>query len=137
MIDELEKAGFRPRIQDAWRSEVDQLKAYNAGRSELEFSFHNITGKDGKKEALAVDLLDDNAPIKVGSVYVLRLAGAAKHHGLTTGARFGVPPNVNKAIDDAIDQENWKALVKFGWDPCHVQPTGITVDQARAGKRPS
>jgi hypothetical protein len=32
VIAELEAAGLRPRIQSAWRSEADQLKAYNSGQ---------------------------------------------------------------------------------------------------------
>jgi hypothetical protein len=41
------------------------------------------------------------------------------------------------AIDDAIAAEDWTAQVKIGWDPLHVEPTGITVAEAKAGQRPA
>jgi len=40
------------------------------------------------------------------------------------------------AIDDAIATADWNANVKIGWDPLHIEPTGMTVAEARAGKRP-
>lgn len=50
VLTRMENHGFRPRIQAAWRSEADQLKAYNAGNSELKFGYHNITGANGHQE---------------------------------------------------------------------------------------
>jgi hypothetical protein len=128
---------LRPRIQDAWRSPADQLKAFNAGHSKLKFGFHNVTGANGTKEALAVDLLDDNAPLNPGRSYLLRLAAAAEHRGLVTGIRWGVPKALVAGIDAAIAKKDWKADVKIGWDPTHVEPTGITPSEAKAGKRPT
>lgn len=136
VIEELESKGLRPRIQDAWRSPEDQLKAFKAGHSQLKFGFHNVTGPDGRKEALAVDLLDDNAPLKPGSAYVLQVAAAAERQLLTTGARWGLPAKLAKAIDAAIASEDWKAPVKVGWDPVHVEVVGITPQQAAGGARP-
>lgn len=136
VIKELETGGLRPRIQDAWRSPADQLEAYNAGHSKLKYGFHNVTGPAGEKESLAVDLLDDDAPLNPGTPYVLRLTAAAEKHGLTTGARWGLPIKLQQAIDTAILDKNWDAPVKVGWDPLHVEPTGITVAEAKAGKRP-
>ena len=60
VIDSLESQGMRPRIQDAWRSPEDQLRAFNSGHSKLKFGFHNVTAQDGSKEALAV--LRDSRP---------------------------------------------------------------------------
>jgi hypothetical protein len=75
VINDLEKQGLRPRIQDAWRSPEKQLEAFNSGHSKLKYGFHNVTGKDGTKEALAVDLLDDDSPANEGQniCSVLRL----------------------------------------------------------------
>jgi hypothetical protein len=137
VIAELEAAGLRPRIQSAWRSEADQLKAYNSGHSKLKYGFHNVTGPGGKKEALAVDLLDDNSPLKPSSAYVLRVAAAAEKFGLATGAKWGLPKKLAEAVDDAIASQQWNAAVKVGWDPVHIEPKGITVAQAKAGGRPS
>jgi hypothetical protein len=137
VIEALEAEGLRPRIQDAWRSEADQLIAFNKGNSKLKFGFHNVTGTNGKKEGLAVDMLDDNHPLNIGTEYLLHLAAAAESQGLTTGIRWGVPKKLRPAIDTAIANKDWKAAVKVGWDPTHVEPTGITPQQAKAGKRPS
>lgn len=136
-IAELEGEGWRPRIQDAWRSPLAQLAAWEAGHSKLKWGFHNATGAGGKPEALAVDMLDDDAPLTPGKPYLLRLAAAAENAGLTTGIRWGLGKALARAVDDAIANREWHAPVKIGWDPTHVEPTGLTVAQAREGLRPA
>ena len=137
VIRAMETDGLRPRIQDAWRSPEDQLAAFNSGHSKLKFGFHNVTSADGTPEALAVDLLDDNAPLSPGKPYILKLASAAEEEGLVTGVRWGLPLVLREAIDEALVLEDWKAPVKVGWDPLHVEPAGITVQDAKQGKRPT
>jgi hypothetical protein len=44
VIEDMEQQGFRPRIQDAWRSPEEQLEAFNSGHSELRFGFHRPRG---------------------------------------------------------------------------------------------
>ncbi|MBI1780588.1 MAG: hypothetical protein HYR66_04385, partial [Sphingobacteriales bacterium] len=78
VIADLEAINVRPRIQDAYRSPADQLKAFNSGHSKLKFGFHNVTGANGQKESLAVDMLDDDSPLKTSTAYVLKLAWAAE-----------------------------------------------------------
>ena len=137
VIGALEKGGIRPRIQDAWRSPADQKKAFDSGHSKLLFGFHNVTAPDGTPEGLAVDLLDDDSPLSPGNAYLLRLAAEAEKAGLMTGVRWGVPNKLIVAIDQAIADKDWNANVKIGWDPTHVQPTDVTVAQAKAGRRPA
>lgn len=137
VIASLEEEDLRPRVQDAWRSPQDQLIAFNSGHSKLKFGFHNVTAEDGKPEALAVDLLDDNAPLSPGKPYILRLAAAAEAEGLTTGIRWGLPKALRAAIDAALAAQDWKATVKIGWDPLHVEVSGLTVQEAKGGKRPA
>ena len=137
VLADLESRGFRPRIQDAWRSPKDQLQAFQSGHSKLKFGFHNVTASDGTKESLAADVLDDDHPAHEGPEYLLRLAAAAEKQGLTTGIRWGLPQKLRAAIDDALAKGQWKAPVKIGWDPAHVEPTGMTAAQAKAGQRPS
>lgn len=137
VIAKLEAGGLRPRIQDAWRSPKDQLTAFNSGHSKLKFGFHNVTGVDGvTKESLAVDMLDDDNPLNSAPSYLLQLAAAAEENGLTTGIRWGLPPDLRSAIDNAIAAKDWSAPVKIGWDPTHVQPTNITATEAKGGARP-
>ena len=136
-IRDLEAAGLRPRIQDAYRSPEDQLKAFNTGHSKLKFGFHNVTGPNGEKESLAVDMLDDDHPLASPVPYLLQLAVAAEANGLTTGIRWGLPAKLRTAIDTAIAAQQFNGVLKVGWDPTHVQPVSITVAEAKAGKRPS
>jgi len=136
VLKEMEAAGCRPRIQDAWRSPEDQLKAYKAGTSHVEFGFHNVTGANGVKEALAADILDDNRPLGAKTDYMLRLAAAAERNGLTTGVRWGLTDTYSKAIDDAIAAQTWTIPIHVGWDPLHVEITGLTIPEAKHGKRP-
>jgi len=137
IIAELEGQGLRPRIQDAWRSPADQLKAYLSGHSNLKYGFHNVTGPNGEQESLAVDLLDDDYPAHEGSEYLLRLTGAAEARTCMTGIQWGLPLRLRAAIDQAIATSNWSAPVKIGWDPTHVQPAELTLAEARAGRRPA
>lgn len=137
VIVALESKEIRPRIQDAWRSPADQEKAFRSGHSKLLFGFHNVTASDGTPEALAVDLLDDDSPLSPSKNYLLQLAAAAEAAGLITGIRWGVPQKLIGGIDAAIASQDWDANVKVGWDPTHVQPTDVTVAQAKAGKRPA
>ena len=137
VIRRLEAETLRPRIQDAWRSPEEQLAAFRAGHSKLKFGFHNVTAADGRPEGLAVDLLDDNAPLSPDRPYILRLAAAAEAEGLSTGVRWGLPVALRRAIDEALLARAWNAPLKLGWDPLHVEPTGITVREARAGMRPT
>ena len=126
------------RIQDPWRSPAKQLEAFKSGHSELRFGFHNVTGKNGVKEALAVDLLDDDHPADEGREYLLRLAATAENNGAMTGIRFGLKTaKLRAGVDAAIAKQDWTAPVKIGWDPTHIQPVGITPAQAEAGKRPA
>jgi hypothetical protein len=136
VIEKLESNGLRPRIQDAWRSPQDQLAAFNSGHSKLKYGFHNVTGSNGVKESLAVDMLDDDNPMASSLSYLLQLAAAAEENNLATGIRWGLPPGMRSAIDTAILNGDWTAPVKIGWDPTHVQPAGITSIQAKAGMRP-
>ena len=136
VIADLESRGLRPRIQCAWRSPDEQMAAFNSGNSKLKYGFHNVTGANGAKESLAVDLLDDDSPLDSRKSYLLQLADAAKILGLNTGIRWGVPPGLVPAIDTAIANKDWQANVKIGWDPTHVEPLGITPAQAKAGARP-
>jgi hypothetical protein len=137
MLEDLETQGLRPRIQEAWRSPADQLRAFESGHSKLKFGFHNVTGQGGSKESLAVDVLNDDHPLNPGTSYLLRLAAAAESQGLTSGIRWGLPARLVAAIDAAIAGGDWKASVKLGWDPTHVQPVGLTVTEAKQGRRPA
>ncbi len=119
VLQELESAGLRPRISEAWRSAADQEAAYQSGKSQVLYGFHNVTMADGGKEALAIDL-----------------AVAAQRNQLITGICCGLSDDKNQAVEAAIAAGNWDAPAHVGWDPLHVEITRLTTDEARAGKRP-
>jgi len=136
VIKDLEDQGFRPRIQDAHRSIEDQLKAFKNGNSKVKFGFHNVTGANGKAESLAVDLLDDDKPLGPTRKYIILLAAAAQEHGLHPGSFFGLPPALKKGLSKAIEERNFSQQVKIGFDPTHIEATGLSIAEAKAGKRP-
>jgi hypothetical protein len=137
IIQSMEQQGFRPRIQDAHRTIADQLKAFENGTSMVKFGFHNITSTQGMPEALAVDLLDDNRPLNPTREYLIRLAVSAEAEGLQTGIFFGLPAPLRKGLRQAIDALDFSAGVKIGFDPTHIEVVGISIPEAKAGKRPN
>lgn len=137
VIKDLEAQGFRPRIQDAHRSLEDQLKAFNGGFSKTKFGFHNIMGSNGKSESLAVDLLDDNRPLSPSRKYIILLAAAAQAHELHPGSFFGLEPPLDKGLQTAIDNKDFNPNIKIGFDPTHIEATGVTINQAKNGARPT
>lgn len=140
VIKELEARGYRPRIQDAYRSPADQLRAYNSGHSKLKYGFHNVTGTGGKPEALAVDLLDDDNPLNPSKHYLLTLARVAYVAGVTTGIDWGLPAAMRAKLATAVRKGLLSADeaegFRIGWDPTHIEPMGMTAAQARRGDRP-
>lgn len=137
VIAELEARGLHPRIQDAWRSPDAQLQAYRNGFSRLRFGFHNVTSIDGKPQALAADVLDNDAPLNPSSAYLLQLAAVTQQHGLRSGIRWGLPAPLAAAIDRAIANQDWHSPVKIGWDPTHIETESVSVAEARLGQRPA
>jgi hypothetical protein len=137
VLNAMESQQFRPRIQEAYRSPEDQLKAFTGGFSKVKFGFHNITAAGGTKEALACDVIDDDNPLTPGTRYLLALAAAARAHGLETGILWGLPKGLQKGVEDALTASNFNAGVKVGWDPTHVQITAPACNACRTGARPT
>jgi hypothetical protein len=137
ILQRMEMRGMRPRIQTAARSPQEQLEAYNRGTSKLKFGFHNVTGLDGRPEALAVDILDDDAPFSSGNEFLIALANEASRVGCVTGIAWGLPEGALKQnLYKAIADNDVRYIGKIGWDPTHVEPLGLTVSRAKAGERP-
>lgn len=136
VLHTLEQDGYRPRIQDAYRSPELQMAAYASGHSSVRWSFHNATSVTGQPEALAADVLDDDAPLAPGRRFLLALAIAADGQGLQTGITWGLPDALRQAVLQAIAARTPDAVVKIGWDPCHVEVRGLTLAEAREGLRP-
>ena len=137
VLHELERDGYRPRIQDAYRSPALQAEAYRTGHSLVRWGFHNATSAEGRPEALAADVLDDEAPLAPSRRYLLALAIAADGHGLQTGITWGLPEMLRRQTEAAIAARTPDAVVRSGGDPCHVEVKGLTLADAQAGLRPS
>ncbi|MBI5831464.1 MAG: hypothetical protein HZB16_04030 [Armatimonadetes bacterium] len=137
IIAGLERDGYRPRIQEAYRSPEDQMRQRLTGRSKLSYGFHNVRSADGHPQAWAVDLLDDDNPLHTPLPYALRLAYEARRRGLRTGVLWGLSARQRALVNDAIDAQDWRREVRIGWDECHIEPTGITPEQVRDGGLPT
>lgn len=135
MLADLQAQGFRPRIQDAWRSPADEERAYVTGHSEVRRGFHSVTNPDGSPAALAADVLDDDRPLAPSRAYVLALTRTARAHGLQTGILWGLPAITRGQLDAALAAgTDWTGPV--GWDVLHVEIAGLTIAEALAGKQP-
>lgn len=138
VIADMLKRGYRCRIQDGYRSPAAQLEAARTGHSKLRWGFHCATSPTGRPEAMAVDLLDDDAPLAPSTPYLLTLAHVAQTAGnLRTGILWGLPNSLMLATAAAVLSGNFKAPVRVGWDPTHLEWFGISVADAKAGKRPT
>jgi len=136
VIARLQMLGERPRIQQAWRSPAEQMDAFTSGHSKLRWGFHNATALDGTPEALAADVLDDDHPLNPTRAYLFALARESRAVGLTTGIDWGLPTAIKVALVKALVHDvTWEG--KIGWDPTHLEISGVTVAQARAGIRPA
>jgi hypothetical protein len=135
---DLEHYGWKPRIQDAWRSPEDQLKAFESGHSKLKYGYHNITGPNGEKESFACDILREDSTVLVAErEYCIALAHYARKQELRTGITWGVPREFQLAIDAAVISGDVGRPIKIGWDPCHVEPnTGWMLQDFQNGWRP-
>lgn len=137
VIAEMESLGFRPRIQDAHRTIAAQLEAFRKGTSHVKFGYHNVTGAGGRAESLAVDLIDDDDPNHSGRRYVITLAKIAQKHGLNSGIFFDVkPPARRELLKKAIERLDFDPKIQIGFDPTHIEATGVTIAGAKGGARP-
>lgn len=148
VIEGLELVGRRPRIAVAARSPEAQAKAVAEGKSSVRFSFHMARSKDGRPEALAIDLVDEDFPQPPNDqrvwppafrAFILWLAHLAASWGLETGAVYGLRPEERaaflRAVATATEPVPYDGPI--GWDSLHLEPAGgFTTAQAKAGRRP-
>lgn len=137
LIGVMEAAGYRPRIQQAYRSLEEQQQNLAKGVSEVVWSFHNATNEDGTPAALAVDLLDDEFPTNPRKGYLMRLAIEAAAIQVRTGILWGLSDGPRERLAEAIrnGQAGWVGAL--GWDPTHCEPSDLSLAQAKHGLRPA
>lgn len=142
----LEHYGHRPVIAaEVWRDPKTQLAMFRRGVSKVTWGFHCATTPDGKPASLAADIVDAEKAWNATPAFWLTLGYASKAQGLGWGGWWGLPTNIRKGIDDAFAWVRTEQLkpdgakmprVKFGWDQAHVEVAGISIAEARRGKRP-
>ena len=138
LLVELESDGWKPRIQDAWRSPEDQKKAFDSGHSKLLYGYHNVTGPHGEMESFACDILrEDDTVLIAEKEYCIALAYYAHNLGLSTGIAWGFNEAMRKATMDAVYAKDTKANVKISWDPTHVEPAYFWLEKLKIGWRPA
>ena len=137
LIGVMEAAGYRPRIQQAYRSLEEQQANLAKGTSEVIWSFHNATNEDGTPAALAVDLLDDDAPTNPRKAYLMLLAIEGRTANVRTGILWGLTDGPRSRLNDAIESGRVGWVGAFGWDPTHCEPADLTLAQAKHGMRPA
>ena len=136
ILADLEGHGLKPRVQESWRSSTRQRTLQQQGFTQLAWSFHNAKNTQGQPAALAVDLVDDEHPLQSPTRFLLMLASASRAHGCETGILWGLTKKQRETVNQAIEQKEWDTNVIIGWDPEHVQIAGISVREAKEGKRP-
>lgn len=146
VIARLELEGFRPRIDQSWRTPAQHAQQVADGTSKSSWSFHMATTPDGKPDALAVDLLDDDYPVPSNHQqewpdrfrqYVLWLATLTRQFGLETGVDWGLSTDERRALATALTTDPLSYHGPFGWDPLHCEPRDLTLAAAKTGKRPA
>jgi len=143
LLSFIEHEGHRPRINegDAWRSPAEQAAAVASGHSTVPWGMHNATTPDGKPDSLAIDLVDDDSPLVPRARFLQRVNEVAPRFGLLTGILWSKKAHplteVEKArIWNAVATGDWSEVHRIGFDPLHVQVAGLTIDEAKAGRRP-
>jgi peptidoglycan L-alanyl-D-glutamate endopeptidase CwlK len=138
VISDLEGHGDQPLIDSGvYRSPAEQMQKFRAGFSKVRWSFHNATSKTGAPDSLAVDITDARYGWDSPQSFWLRLAASAQAHGLECGIYWGLKAHQRAAITNAIAAQNWTpGNISLGWDTAHLQVKGISLRQAKWGKRP-
>lgn len=135
ILARMAELGEIPRIQCAYRTPAEQRALFYEQRSALRWGFHNVT-EGGQPAALAVDILDNTAPRSLSLSFLLKLAWCAQRENCETGILWGLREGQRVRIASLVENRQFDQPAKIGWDPCHVQPSDLTVGQAQAGLMP-
>lgn len=116
----VEAQGWSPHIASGWRSPEEQQAHFKAGRSQVEFSFHNAVTEQGAPAALAADVIDARYGWGAGgheaeaAAFWKALGAAVEAEGLVWGGRW---------------RQSNPTWAKYGlsWDPGHVQAYDNTL----------
>lgn len=137
VIKDLEGHKYRPLIDaQVYRSAAQQADLVRRGHSKVYYSFHNVTGKTGRPESLAADVVDAAKFWDADRAFWMKLNSSAHAHSSTTGVAWGLSTANRARLAAAIAGKNWDYKGLLGWDTAHVEPRGLTISQAKKGARP-
>lgn len=139
VLQDVEGAGFEPLIaKDVWRSPARQLELYRQGRSKAKWGFHCGTTPEGKPDSLAADIVDADFAWDAKQAFWLAVGRAAFERGLGWGGFWGLKPPQKAALEATIISPPAVPIkIALGWDVAHVEVAGISISEAKAGKRPT
>jgi hypothetical protein len=143
VVSDLERHGLKPLIDGAiFRTPAEQAALVRKGHSKVLYSYHNANTCDGrarpcspKADSLAADIVDGQLFWSAGTPFWLKLASSAQSHDLDSGIYWGLSEARRKMLRDVIESKQWNAQPRLGWDTAHVQVRGLSLVQAKAGKR--
>jgi hypothetical protein len=131
---------LKPIILEAWRSPTRQRQLLKRRVTTVTWGFHCAVTPTGKPDALAADIVSFPQFWDAPRPFWMKLAAYADAHNLGTGARwFGKKKTSARDLanfNKALANRNWNYQGRVGWDLPHVQANGVSIAQARAGKRP-
>lgn len=137
VLRDMEAHDYRPLIDaQVYRSAAQQADLVRRGHSKVYYSFHNVTGKGGKPESLAADVVDAAKLWDADRAFWLKLNSSALAHSSTTGIAWGLSTAQRQRLALAIATREWNYNGPLGWDTAHVQARGLTIAQAKRGLRP-
>jgi len=125
----------RPRLQETYRSQLEQKEKFKAGLSSLSAGGPHTHTFMAEPASLATHVLDDNNPLDPPDTWLVDLALAAKKVGLVTGL-FWAKRNTDKymapgrphrrALEAALAAGDRAELLRLvgkarGFDPLHVE----------------
>lgn len=124
---EIERRGYRPRLQETFRTPMQQLEKWSAGLSRIRTAGPHTCTVDGKPASLATHVLDDTDPITAGAAWWAMLAIVARQNGLQTGLCFGLEDSVHRQKIEAAIQGGLAGVLTIlvtherGADPLHLE----------------
>ena len=132
-FSDMTRQGYELEILYAWREGAEQRLLKQAGLSEVEFGFHNITCGTAPR-SFAVDVREQS---QLSAQLALALARAARMHQLRTGILWGLNSQERAYVNSLISvRESDKISISaLGWDPYHIEPNLATVRDAIARLR--
>ncbi len=144
VIQELERYGHRPRLQETFRSNKEQFNKFKKGLSQISGGGPHtnvlVQGNVLRPASLATHVLDDDAPLNPSVAWVANLAAIAHRYGLTTGVAWAQSDDSDLApdqprrllLESAIVAEDVAKIVeiltdnpkRWGFDPLHLEVLG-------------